>query len=239
MSSWNIVIFGDLPKPLVIKVPDPCKWTVKELKQEMAKCIKQISEDVIILYLGRSETPVPEDKALQDCPGMKNGVGLAASIKPFIINVYCPDVDVTLAIEIPRQEFSSWKVANIHDVVCFKLGVKSWNEKDDISTVNTYSSKPKSTRKVLSQEAVLAFSGSALDDPAMNISQIPDISDYCLMTFTRFQKFLLPTPDGIANRHVHLPLDKKSHLFFITEMLLSKLIRLVLGLPPGTLSCSS
>ena len=58
--SWNIILCGALPRPLVVKVPDPSKWTVKELKQEMAKCVKQVSEDDVTFYLGKNE--VPEDK---------------------------------------------------------------------------------------------------------------------------------------------------------------------------------
>ena len=50
---------------------------------------------------------------------MKNGVGLAASIKPFIVNVYCPDVDVMLTIEIPRLEFNSWKVATLLEAIYY------------------------------------------------------------------------------------------------------------------------
>ena len=100
--SWNIILCGTVPRPPVVKVPDPSKWTIKELKQEMAKHVTHVSEDDVTFYLGKIEVPV--DKVLKDCPGMKNGVGLAAGIKPFIINVCCPDVDVTLTIEIPRLE---------------------------------------------------------------------------------------------------------------------------------------
>ena len=170
-QSWNIIVCGDFPNPVIVSVPDPSKWRVTELKQEISKQAGGIPTTDITLYLGN--TVIPEDKPLKECQGIKNGIALLASIKPFVINVYCPDNDVTLVIKVPKREFDSWTIEMIQRVIGFKR----------LLTVRG--------------EDRLVFAGNALTDKYMHLSRIPGITSItsnCLMTYTRLEsyKFLVP-----------------------------------------------
>ena len=53
MSSWNIIVCGDLDSPVAICVPDPNKWALADLKVEVGKKVYQ-PVDEINLYCGET-----------------------------------------------------------------------------------------------------------------------------------------------------------------------------------------
>ena len=178
-QSWNIIVCGDFPNPVVVSVPDPSKWRVTELKQEISKQAGGIPTTDITLYLGN--TVIPEDKPLKECQGMRNGIAVLASIKPFVINVYCPDNDATLVIEVPKREFDSWTIYTIKEFI----GFKRFFTMIDPYYMDSY---------------LLVFAGNALTDKNMKISTIPDIANNCLMTCTEIRSFVF----GISNFNRYL-----------------------------------
>ena len=169
--SWNIIVCGDFPNPVIVSVPDPSKWRVTELKQEISKQADSIPTTDITLYLGN--TVIPEDKPLKECQGMRNGIALLASIKPFVINVYCPDNDATFVVEVPKREFDRWTIEMIQEVISFKR----------LHEIN------------LCNRDLLVFAGNALTDGNMKISTIPGITNNCLMTYTILQSFAFSIPN--------------------------------------------
>ena len=177
--SWNIIVCGDFPNPVIVSIPDPSKWCVTELKQEISKQAGGIPTTDITLYLGN--TVIPEDKPLKECQGIKNGIALLASIKPFMINVYCPDNDVTLVIEVPKREFDSWTIHTIQEVISFKRLI------------------------TFRDEDLLVFAGNALTDGNMKISTIPDITNNCLMTYTKLQSSEFGIPNQESGLSILLP----------------------------------
>ena len=130
-------------------------------------------------YTGSSE--LPEGVPLKECNGVKNGTGLLTIIKPFIIKVYSPDVDGTITVEIPIREFDDWEIDTLVKTICFKrgFGVSRENSQGHMS------------------DDLLVFNGKLLgEDPKVKVSSIPDISNGCLMTYTRFRKGQLHTPQN-------------------------------------------
>ena len=115
MSSWNIILCGDLPNTIVVSVTDPAEWTVDNLKQLVIKDVPK-SENDITFYAG-SNKQLPEGVPLKECAGVRNGTGLLTSIKPFIIKVYSPDVDVTATVGIPLLEFDDWVLNNLIEAI--------------------------------------------------------------------------------------------------------------------------
>ena len=177
MSSWNIILCGDLPNTIAVSVTDPAKWTVDNLKQLV---IKDVPKSDMTFYTGSNK--LPEGVPLKECAGVKNGTGLLTSIKPFIIKVYSPDVDGTITVEIPIREFDDWEIDNLVETIRFKLGLgvskdySLWHMSDDL----------------------LVFNGKLLGkDPKVKVSAIPDISNGCLMTYTRFREGKLRTPQNL------------------------------------------
>ncbi len=183
MSSWNIIVCGDFTAPIAISVPDPSKWHVTDLKQAISeKTEVTIALTDITLYLGT--TKLPEDKPLQECIGMRNGIALLVStyIKPFVINVYCPDIDVTLTIEIPKREFSFWTIKTICEAICFK--------------------EPRSEKYA---QYLLVYNGNTLTNSRTGVSTIPGITDNCLMTYTKLESFWFNIPNSVEKTSVLLP----------------------------------
>ena len=177
MSSWNIILCGDLPNTIAVSVTDPAKWTVDNLKQLVNK---DVPKSDITFYTGSSK--LPEGVPLKECDGVRNGTGLLTSIKPFIIKVYSPDVDVTVTVEIPIREFDDWEIDTLVETIRFKrgLGVSRENSQGHMS------------------DDLLVFNGKLLgNDPKVKVSSIPDISHGCLMTYTRFRKGQLLIPQNL------------------------------------------
>ena len=179
MTSWNIVVCSNIqPKPIVIDVPDPAKWTARDLRSEAGKKLGYPEED-LTLYC--NETVLPKGKPLTECQGLKNGVALLATIKPSTVHVFCPHIDATLQIDIPRREWGSWTGATLRTVVCFKLGIDPASSKSD----------------------VLALKGESLCD-SRRVCETGGKES--LLTYTRIQQFQLPLPiaaiRGQTNKHV-------------------------------------
>ena len=172
MASWNFIICSDIqPTPVVIRCPDPNKWTARDLRSEASKKLGYPEEDLTLYY---DETVLPEGKPLIECQGLKNGVALLATIKPFTVKVFCPHIDATLLVDIPRRELGySWTVATLRTVVCFKLGIDPASSENDI----------------------LALEGESLCDSSERVSGTGITSEKnSLLTYTRIQQFQLPLP---------------------------------------------
>ena len=165
MDPWNIVVCTDLRKPLILFVPDPSKWTLANLKQETGKMIGVPAENLAFYC---NETILPQDKPLTKCSGMRNGIALMVTIKPLRVNVYCPHIDSTLHIDIPRRELHTWNKDTLQAVIGYKLGISITQTNNDI----------------------LAMSGKE----SINVGFL---TDNCLLTYTRIKQFQLPsTIDG-------------------------------------------
>ena len=157
----------------MIDVPDPAKWTARDLISEAAKKLGYPAEQ-LTLYC--NETVLPEGKPLTECQGLKNGVALLATIKPSTVHVTCPHIDATLKIDIPRREWRTWTVDTLRTVVCFKLGIDPSSSQNDI----------------------LALKGESLCD----FSRLCETSGKeSSLTYTRIQQFQLPLPIG-QTKHV-------------------------------------
>ena len=177
MSSWNIILCGDLPNTIAVNVSDPAGWTVDNLKQLVIKDVPKATKSDMTFYTGSNK--LPEGVPLKECAGVRNGTGLLTSIKPFIIKLYSPDVDVTVTVEIPLLEFDDWEIDTLLEAIRFKrgLGFSRQNSQGHMSY------------------DLLVFNGKLLgNDPKVKVSSIPDISNGCLMTYTRFRKGYLCTP---------------------------------------------
>ena len=96
---------------------------------------------------------------------MRNGIALLVIIKPLKVNVYCPHIDSTLHIDIPRRELSEWNEDTLKAAICFKLGIANDKTNNDI----------------------LAMSGNR----TIKASALPN---NCLLTYTRVKQFQFPSP---------------------------------------------
>ena len=163
MSSWNVIVCGDLESPVCICIPDPSKWTVADLKKELSKQIS-IPETDLVLYCDHSK--VPEEKPLKECNGMKNAVALLLAIKPIMITVYCSVIDCTLEIIIPRYEYAEYTVSTLRSMICSQLGFSTTDRKND----------------------VLAVKGEILKTLHLKISSLSDITD-TVVTYTLMNEF--------------------------------------------------
>ena len=196
MSSWNIILCGDLPNTIVVSVTDPVKWTVDNLKQLVIKDVPKATKSDITFYASTNKQ-LPEGVPLKDCAGVRNGTGLLTNIKPFIIKVYSPDVDVTVTVEIPLLEFDDWEIDTLLEAIRFKQGLGM--------------SRHQNSQGHMSDD-LLVFNGKLLgNDPKVKVSSIPDISNGCLMTYTKFCKGYLCTPQK-SIRNVVFPETIDSNL---------------------------
>ncbi len=192
MSSWNIMLCGDLPNTIAVSVTDPAEWTVDNLKQPVIKAVSMATKSDITFYASENEQ-LPEGVPLKECAGVRNGTGLLTCIKPFIIKVYSPDVDVTVTVEIPILEFDGWKINTLLEAIHFKLcfiDLKSLSFSacwaDVTSSYSIY---------------MLVFNGQTLSNSnnpsTAKVSLIPGISSDCLMTYTEFKVCQLDNPKDI------------------------------------------
>ena len=128
MTSWNLIICAR-SQPVVIEVPDPTKWTASQLRSEAAKKLGYPEED-LTLYC--NEAVLPESKPLAECEGLKNGVALFATFKPYTVRVFCPHIDATIQIDILKSEEDDWTVDTLQTAVCFKLGIDPASSQNNI-----------------------------------------------------------------------------------------------------------
>ena len=161
MASWNVIVCGDLKSPVGLFIPDPTKWTVADLKKELIKKIT-LSESDLVLYCDHNK--IPDGKPLKECNGMMNGVALLLCIKPILINVYCPVLDVTLEIKISRDKYAKCTVSTLVSMISSRLGISHC------------------------QDDVLAMQGDILKNLSLPLSSLPDITD-TLLTYTIMDQF--------------------------------------------------
>ena len=179
-NGWNIIVCGDFEKPLLVYV-NPSEWTVAYLKGNICRRMNIPKSEYSNLTLYYNQKELPEEKLLQDCAGLRNGVGVLAAIKPFVINVYSPDRDASLRIEIPKQELNDWNVSFLLKLIRFRYAFSEC--KHDILAVNE----------------------RVIDDESLKITEVREIRHDCLMTYTRMSQFCIPSTDGFGQRFVLLP----------------------------------
>ena len=177
-KNWTIIFCGDFDKPLAILVPDPAKWCVSDLKKEVSKKIS-VPENKQTLYC--QEKLVPEGITLQKCEGMKNGVALCLALKPVIISVHRADLDATVQVEIPQNEFGDWTVSHLRSIVCAKFGLL----------------------QPLHQH-ILALEGDILED---EIKVNEYLKGDCTVIIAPMKDVIFPTPNQNGSRRVRLPIN--------------------------------
>ena len=180
-NGWNIIVCGDFEKPLLVHV-NPSKKTIAHLKGNICRRMNIPESESSNLTLYCNEQELPEEKLLQDCAGLRNGVGVLAAIKPFVINVYSPDRDASLRIEIPKRELKDWKihVSSLLKLIHFRYAFLNC------------------------EHDILAVNGRVIDDESLKITEV--VWHDCLMTYTRMSQFYIPsTDDCIGGRSVLLP----------------------------------
>ena len=136
-----------------------------------------IPEDEQTFYF--KEVKLEDRKTLTNC-GIKNGVALSLAVKPVIVSVYHADIGTAVQVEVPKAELSSWTVKHLREIVCFKFGLE------------------------ISPDCILALDGKILQD-YMYINE--RVKNDCIITFTPVKHVTLPTPDGVDERVVTLPIN--------------------------------
>ena len=163
MNGWNIIVCGDFEKPLLVYV-NPSECTIADLKGNICGRMNIPESESSNLTLYYNEQELPEEKLLQDCAGLRNGVGVLAAMKPFVINVYSPDRDASLRIEIPKRELNDWNISFLLKLIHFRYAFSEC--KHDILAVN----------------------GRVIDDESLKITEVREIRHDCLMTYTRMRQ---------------------------------------------------
>ena len=193
-KSWNIVCCSDLGRPFPVLVTDPSKWTEGDLRREIFLKYSIPGEELTVYC---NQQVLPEGKPLQDCVGLRNGMAVVAVVKPFVINVYSPDRDASLKIEIPRRELRETTVSSLLQEICFRFAFQKC-ENDVVMVAGKFITCNKSVK----------------------ISEVTEITHNCLITYTRLCCFSVPSVESYRflkkYLHVHLPFttDKK---FALTE----------------------
>ena len=119
--NWNIVVCDGNATSIVVI---PSQHTVLQLKELIEKKVNiPVNEQKAIYF---QEKPLPDDRRLSDCEGMRNGSAVLVARKPFTIHVYRNDVDITKTVEAPPTEVQSWSVGNLHDYILTKVGVPTY-----------------------------------------------------------------------------------------------------------------
>ena len=176
-KNWTVIVCGDFDKPLAILVPDPAEWCVSDLKKEVSRKIN-VAEDKQTLYC--LEKLVPEGIPLQKCKGMKNGVALCLALKPVIISVHRADLDTTVQVEIPQNEFGDWTVSHLRFIVCAKFGLQPL------------------------RQHILALESDILEDER-KVNEY--IKGDCTIIIAPMKHVILPTPNQNCSRIVTLPIN--------------------------------
>ena len=162
-NGWNIIVCGDFEKPLLVYV-NPSQLTIADLKVTICRVMNISDSESSNLTLYYNEQELPEEKLLQDCAGLRNGVGVLAAIKPFVINVYSPDRDASLRVEIPKRELKDWKISSLLKLIRFKYAFLDC------------------------MHDILAVNGRVIDDESLKITEVREIQHDCLMTYTRMSQ---------------------------------------------------
>ena len=136
-----------------------------------------IPEDEQTFYFKKDK--LEEGKCLTEY-GIKNGVALSVAVKPVIISVYHANIGTAVQVEVPKAEFRRWTVKHLREIVCFKFGLE------------------------ISPNNILAVDGKILEDD-MKINE--HVKNDSIVTFTPVKHVTLPTPDGVDEREVTLPID--------------------------------
>ena len=120
-DDWSIIVCdGDAKSVVMISK----QHTVLQLKELIEKKMKiPISKQKALFC---QEKPLPDDRRLSDCEGMRNGSAVLVARKPFTIHVYRNDVDITKIVEAPPTEVQSWSIGNLHDYILTKVGVPTY-----------------------------------------------------------------------------------------------------------------
>ena len=58
---------------------------------------------------------------LDECQGIDDGVALCLLRKPFIINIYRPDIKVTVPVSIPKYELDVWTIWTLHEYIFSRM----------------------------------------------------------------------------------------------------------------------
>lgn len=167
-KSWSVVICGDLPEPIGVFVPDPHKFTVSQLKEEIEKNT-EIPANEQTLYC--QETPLSDGMLLDECQGIDDGVALCLLRKAFVINVYRPDCKVTAPVSIPKNELDVWTISTLHEYIFSRMGLEK------------------------NCDHVLVIGGTILKrDSLVKLTKCSFITDGCTMALTILKKVTISTP---------------------------------------------
>ena len=181
MENWNLVVCGDFPDgPIGIFLPNPHRSTVADIRNEVEKKTGLHWSEQTIYFNG---SPIPEDKPLDECEGMRNGAALCLVTKPVRFKVQRSDCDSIMELEIPRVEFSTWDIQKLRKLILFKLGL------------------PEDCVHVLLAE------GDVLTD-SKNILAYRQIKDGCLIiiTFLETVKRCVGSLEDLGSKHLQLPM---------------------------------
>ena len=92
----------------------PSECTIADLKGNICSRMNIPDSESSNLTLYYNKLELPEEKLLQDCAGLRNGVGVLAAIKPIVINVYSPDCDASLRMkhqnESVKFQGGNWRI---------------------------------------------------------------------------------------------------------------------------------
>ena len=181
MENWNLVVCGDFPDgPIGIFLPNPHRSTVADIRKEVEKKTGLPETEQTIYFNG---SPIPEDKPLDECEGMRNGAALCLVTKPVRLKVQRSDCDSIMKLEMPRVEFSTWDIQKLRKLILFKLGLPE----DCVH--------------------VLLAKGEVLTD-SKNILAYRQIKDGCLIiiTFLEAVKSYVGSLEDCGSKHLQLPM---------------------------------
>ena len=178
-KQWNIIICGVFERLMPVLVTDPSKWTEGDLRREIFKKFS-IPEEELTIYC--NQQVLPEGKPLQDGAGLRNGMAVVAVVKPFVINVYSPDRDASLKIEIPKRELRETTVSSLLRVISFRFAFQKCE--NDVAMV-----------------AGKCFTCNE----STKISEVTEITHNCLITYTRLCCFSVPPVEGSKKKNLYLP----------------------------------
>ena len=186
-KSWSVVICGDLPAPVGVFVSDPHKLTVSQLKEEVEKKTN-IPANEQTLYC--QETSLSDEVLLGECQGLDDGVALCLLRKPFIINIYRPDIKVTVPVSIPKNELDEWTISTLHEYIFSRMGLEN------------------------NCDHILVVGGTIMKrDSLVSVTQCSFITDGCTMALTSLKKVTIPTPN--TKRSFYVPASNSQK--FITD----------------------
>ena len=194
INGWNVIVCGDLPKLILLYVPEPDKCTVVQLK-EMIEEKTKIPRDHQVLYFKEKELD-SDKEVLKNCSAeMRNGIAICVGrLDRFIINVQNADNGVQMEFKLPPNEAQDWLIAALRRLICYRFGIK----------VEAYH--------------MLAIEGITLEDnrkssrngrrSEMVIRDYEQIKSGCMITLTLLSKIEICRPFSANNKdNITLPLN--------------------------------